>query len=326
MTIWQQQNPGKCARCSVRLASYDPTLPPVCDRCTEKTGVAVQRMAAGAERLYPVHGVQCAAMVKDWKESWDLSELQELQELVSGANSGAKAVASEFADGSDSNWLLIHPESLNVNLNDEDLVEYITGEEEDYEGEDQAIWQDLVSKYASAPKRPRAAVRRTAASDQPQPGEVWEQIDEGWGRPAGERVTIEPDQTDVSIWVHFKATDRSWLIPRMNWEKSFRKVGSRTAASRTLRTADMDDMDAMSDFLDNEYDRMESPTEAVDVVGEILQTGKATDIDGALAEARKDLKKWADWINSENELSGPDAFQTSDVEAALALLEEHWNE
>lgn len=35
MTTWQQSNPGTCARCSAKLASYDPTLPPVCDRCAK---------------------------------------------------------------------------------------------------------------------------------------------------------------------------------------------------------------------------------------------------------------------------------------------------
>jgi hypothetical protein len=38
MATWQQQNPGKCARCSVKLASYDSTLPPVCDRCSAVGG------------------------------------------------------------------------------------------------------------------------------------------------------------------------------------------------------------------------------------------------------------------------------------------------
>jgi hypothetical protein len=34
-STWQQKNPGQCARCSVKLASYDPTLPPICDRCIQ---------------------------------------------------------------------------------------------------------------------------------------------------------------------------------------------------------------------------------------------------------------------------------------------------
>jgi hypothetical protein len=33
MVTWQQKNPAICARCSVRLSSYDPHLPPVCEGC-----------------------------------------------------------------------------------------------------------------------------------------------------------------------------------------------------------------------------------------------------------------------------------------------------
>jgi hypothetical protein len=33
MATWQQLNPGKCARCSVRLSGYDPVAPPVCADC-----------------------------------------------------------------------------------------------------------------------------------------------------------------------------------------------------------------------------------------------------------------------------------------------------
>jgi hypothetical protein len=33
MATWQQKNPGRCARCSMRLASYNPAVAPICDRC-----------------------------------------------------------------------------------------------------------------------------------------------------------------------------------------------------------------------------------------------------------------------------------------------------
>jgi hypothetical protein len=41
-TVWQQANPAKCARCSVRLSGYSPGLPPICTGCVKLAGASAR--------------------------------------------------------------------------------------------------------------------------------------------------------------------------------------------------------------------------------------------------------------------------------------------
>lgn len=98
-----------------------------------------------SRRLFPFRGVQVAVMVKDWKESWDATELAGLIQAVQSTG-GGKVVVTEFDDGSDSSWLVLHPDSLHIDPDDQEVVNYLSGGDEDEEPEDEPD-EDLEDEF-----------------------------------------------------------------------------------------------------------------------------------------------------------------------------------
>jgi hypothetical protein len=70
--IWQQRNPGRCARCSVRLSGYRASLPPVCSRCVlagPDIDWSVQQFATYDHRGWTWTQVQLNASVLE-RQTW----------------------------------------------------------------------------------------------------------------------------------------------------------------------------------------------------------------------------------------------------------------